>query len=265
MAMAILLACVALSASLSEPVRALNASSGFTPPASSPHEEDWIFPGEFESHQAMWMLWPTYENKAGLPSTEVTADLITAMSGHVHVNLAVQDRADEVTAREYLVARGVPLDHVHFFHIPHLDLWARDMGPQFTRSRAGQLRVNDWNFDNHRPHDPPRPVHEMDAILQLQAAGGGEAEIGLVDQRGRVEQGAAPPGAKPGAGELAQLGIGGGKQRVGGGGVATLGAMNQLCQADRSPMVAIHLPIATHRAGGPGPGRIPAPREPVPL
>ena len=31
---------------------------------------DWLFPGEYESHQAMWMLWPTFENKAGFPSTE---------------------------------------------------------------------------------------------------------------------------------------------------------------------------------------------------
>jgi agmatine deiminase len=146
MAMAILLACAALAVSLSEPVRAVHASSGHTPPSSSP-DEGWIFPGEYESHQAMWMLWPTYENKAGLPSTEVISDLIAAMSGHVHVNLAVQDRADEAAAREYLMTRGVPLDHLHFFRIPHLDIWARDMGPQFTRSRAGQLRVNDWNFN----------------------------------------------------------------------------------------------------------------------
>ena len=54
----------------------------------------WLFPGEYESHQAMWMLWPTYENKAGFPSTEPISDMIRAMSGHVHVNLAVQDAID---------------------------------------------------------------------------------------------------------------------------------------------------------------------------
>ena len=73
--MAILLACAALAASLSEPVRAVHASSGYTPPSSST-DEGWIFPGEYESHQAMWMLWPVYENKAGFPSTEPISDLI---------------------------------------------------------------------------------------------------------------------------------------------------------------------------------------------
>jgi hypothetical protein len=59
---------------------------------------DWVFPGEYESHQAMWMLWPVVENKAGFPSTEPIGDMIRAMSGHVHVNLAVQDADDEATA-----------------------------------------------------------------------------------------------------------------------------------------------------------------------
>ncbi len=63
---------------------------------------EWIFPGEYESHQAIWMLWPTYENKAGFPSTEPMADMIRAMSGHVQVNLAVQDAAEEADVRSYL-------------------------------------------------------------------------------------------------------------------------------------------------------------------
>ncbi len=117
-----------------------------TPVASGRTAAGWVFPGEYESHQAMWMLWPTYVNKAGFPSTGVVSDMVRAMSGHTQVNLAVQDAEDEAAARAFMTARGVPLDHVHFFHIPHLDLWARDMGPQFVRNRLGQLRVTDWNF-----------------------------------------------------------------------------------------------------------------------
>jgi Porphyromonas-type peptidyl-arginine deiminase len=104
---------------------------------------EWLFPGEYESHQAMWMLWPTYENKAGFPSTEPMSDMIRAMSGYVHINLAVQDADEEAAVRSLLTAGGVRLDHVHFFQIEHLDIWARDMGPQFTRSRSGRLRINE--------------------------------------------------------------------------------------------------------------------------
>ncbi|MCM3870971.1 MAG: agmatine deiminase family protein, partial [Pyrinomonadaceae bacterium] len=122
--------------------------------ASLVSEGDWIFPGEYESHQAMWMLWPVFENKAGFPSTEVVSDMVHAMRGHVPVNLAVQDAYDEAAARNFMMDRGVPLNHVHFYHLEHGDLWARDMGPQFTRSRSGRLRINDWNF-NMWGHEEP--------------------------------------------------------------------------------------------------------------
>jgi len=114
----------------------------------------WIFPGEYESHQAMWMLWPTYENKVGFPSSEPMSEMIAALRGHASVNLAVQDAADEDAARGELSARGAPLDQVRFFHLEHADIWARDMGPQFTRSRSGKLRINDWNFNMWGAEEP---------------------------------------------------------------------------------------------------------------
>ena len=136
-----------LASAQPEAVRAQEQTSGSAVATAPAHDRDrWIFPGEDQSHEAMWMLWPTYENKAGFPSTDVVSDLIAAMKDHVQVNLAVQDLDDEAAARAFLVTRGVTLDHVRFFRIPHLDLWVRDMGPQFTRNRSGQLRINDWNF-----------------------------------------------------------------------------------------------------------------------
>ena len=80
--------------------------------------------------------------------------MIRAMSGHGHINLVVQDADDEVAARSLLTDKGVPLDHVHFFQIEHLDIWARDMGPQFRPSRSGQLRINDWHF-NYLGYEEP--------------------------------------------------------------------------------------------------------------
>jgi agmatine deiminase len=159
--------------------------------------DEWIFPGEYESHQAMWMLWPTYENKAGFPSTDPISDMIRAMSGHVHVNLAVQDADDEAAARSLLTGKGVPLDHVHFFQIEHGDIWARDTGPQFTRSRSGKLRVNDWNFDywGYEEHDSDlslfdepfdRTVASIIKVPTLDARGGAVTGVRMVHEGGSV-------------------------------------------------------------------------------
>jgi agmatine deiminase len=151
--------------------------------ASSPDDvpRDWIFPGEYESHEAMWMLWPTYENKAGFPSTTVVSDMVAAMSGHTQVNLAVQDDDDEAAAREFLRGRGVPLDHVHFFHIPHGDLWARDMGPQFVRSRVGNLAVTDWNFNYWGYEEPDSERSLFDEPFDRDAAS--RVDVRVLDTR----------------------------------------------------------------------------------
>jgi agmatine deiminase len=150
--------------------------------------DEWIFPGEYESHQAMWMLWPTYENKAGFPSTDPMSDMIRAMNGHVHVNLAVQNAEDEDSARSLLTAKGVPLDHVHFFHIEHLDIWARDMGPQFTRSRYGKLRINDWNFNFWGYEEPDSFNSSFEEVFDRTVAR--LIKVPLIDAQAGLEAGA---------------------------------------------------------------------------
>ncbi|HKQ73871.1 MAG TPA: agmatine deiminase family protein [Blastocatellia bacterium] len=164
---------------------------------NSSGDDEWLFPGEFESHQAMWMLWPTYENKAGFPSTDPISDMIRAMSGRVHVNLAVQDADDEAAARSLLTGKGVPLDHVHFFQIEHGDIWARDMGPQFTRGRSGKLRINDWNFDFWGYEEPDselslfdepfdRTVASIIKVPTLDARAGSVTGVRMVHEGGSV-------------------------------------------------------------------------------
>ena len=131
---------------------------------------EWVFPGEYESHQAIWMSWPTFEYKAGFPSTEPMAEMIRAMRGHVQVNVAVQDAADEADARSILTSLGVPLSHVHFFHIEHGDIWARDMGPQFTRDSSGNLRVNDWNFNMWGYEEPDSELSTLEEAVDRAVA-----------------------------------------------------------------------------------------------
>ncbi len=79
-----------LTSGVPDRVRALESTSGSrgASSASAQNHDEWIFPGEYESHEAMWMLWPTYENKAGFPSTDVVSDLVEAMKNHTRVNLA---------------------------------------------------------------------------------------------------------------------------------------------------------------------------------
>jgi agmatine deiminase len=178
------------------------ASAGCLPAGAHDHSPtvessagEWLFPGEYESHQGMWMLWPTFEYKAGFPSTAPMSDMIKALSGHTRVNLAVQDAADEAAARSLLSANGVPLAHVTFLHLEHDDIWARDMGPQFTRSSSGSLRVNDWNFNMWGAEEPDsdasrfsegfdRSVASLIGVPVLDAAAGHGTGVRMVHEGG---------------------------------------------------------------------------------
>jgi agmatine deiminase len=171
--------------------------SGARPGEEKSDAGEWLFPGEYEGHQALWMLWPVYENKAGFPSTEPMIDMIRAMNGHVHVNLVVQDDDDEAAARSLLNATRTPLDHVHFFQIEHGDIWARDMGPQFTRGRSGNLRINDWNFNFWGYEEPDnelstfeepfdRTVASIIRVPTLDARSGPRTGVRMIHEGGSV-------------------------------------------------------------------------------
>ncbi len=195
-----LLVCLFASLSTVGSVAGIAQSNTVVGAVAQQHERNpagWLFPGEYESHQAMWMFWPTFEYKAGFPATEPMGDMIRAMRGHVQVNLAVQDADDEAAARSLLAAAGVPLDHVHFFHIEHGDIWARDMGPQFTRSRFGRLRINDWNFNMWGYEEPDSELSSLEepvdrtvaSILDvpvLDARAGQQTGVRMIHEGGSV-------------------------------------------------------------------------------
>lgn len=142
------------------------SSAGGTTVCANHHPGPYVFPAEFGRHDAVFMAWPTYENKKGRPTQEVQAQMIAAFRGHVRVELLVQDRADEDSARAYLGIRGVSLSHVRFRAIPHLDVWIRDNGPIFTQSVDGRsLRVVDFGFNTWGYETPTSKGSRRDGAI----------------------------------------------------------------------------------------------------
>ena len=105
---------------------------------------DFVFPAEFESHDALWMAWPRYENKKGRPTEPVHMQILEATSGRVAVDLLVPG---EGKVRARLVAEGIAHDHVRFHSIPYNDVWLRDTGPIFLKGSEGSLKIADFGFN----------------------------------------------------------------------------------------------------------------------
>ena len=109
--------------------------------------EQFVFPAEFEPHDSIWLSWPTYENKQGLPTEPLLMEILSATAGHVAIDLLAQDEAEIVDIQRRFKEKGVPSEHVRFHPVPHRDIWMRDMGPIFLRGNRGGLKIVDHGFN----------------------------------------------------------------------------------------------------------------------
>jgi len=108
----------------------------------------YVFPGDWEAHSAIWLSWQSEDHKKNHPVSTPQLQLIRGLHGHQNVCLIVQDEAEEKAVREVAGRASVPVEHVTFYHAEHVGLWARDMGPQFSRSLiTGKLAIVDWGFN----------------------------------------------------------------------------------------------------------------------
>jgi agmatine deiminase len=76
---------------------------------------DFRFPAEFEKHSAVWIGWPTYENKAGLSTVPLQLNMIRELVLHVTVKIAVQDEKEEKEVKNIIKNKGVSLDNIRFY------------------------------------------------------------------------------------------------------------------------------------------------------
>ena len=132
--------------------------------------ESFVFPAEFEPHRALWMAWPTYENKRGLPTEPLLIEIIRATVGRVSIELLAQDDAEADRIRTRFRQEGVPDGHVAIHAVPHGDIWMRDMGPIFVRGDRGGLRVVDFGFNMWGYESPDSPNSRLEEAVDRHVA-----------------------------------------------------------------------------------------------
>lgn len=110
----------------------------------------YIFPGEFEKQQAIWMLWPTgMYSTASRPVYPAFIDIIKALDPYVRVNLISQSKEENTQIEDLLKANGYSGTNVSYFTINHLSIWTRDVGPVFVKDSQNRLNVVDFGFNNY--------------------------------------------------------------------------------------------------------------------
>lgn len=110
---------------------------------TTPRQDGFRMPGEFEPHAGCWMLWPERPDNWRLgakPAQRVFTYVANTISQFEPVTMGV-------SARQFQNARAMLPDAVRVVEISSNDAWMRDVGATFVVNDADELRGIDWQFN----------------------------------------------------------------------------------------------------------------------
>ena len=110
---------------------------------STPRKDAFHMPGEFETHDGCWMLWPERTDnwrQDAKPAQIAFSKVAEAISCFEPVTVGA-------SARQYYNAVASLPAYVRVIEISYNDAWVRDNGPTFVKNDAGVVRGVDWEFN----------------------------------------------------------------------------------------------------------------------
>src|SRR6266567_1149858 len=98
----------------------------------TPAELGYRMPAEWRRHTATWITWPkdplTWPDR--VPQVQaIFLQIIAALASREIVNLLVDDAATQLAVEQRCGFPGAA--NLRFHHIPTVDSWIRDYGPNF--------------------------------------------------------------------------------------------------------------------------------------
>ena len=111
---------------------------------SSPKKDGFRMPGEFESHDGVYILWPERPDNwrnGGKPAQKTFVDVAVAINQFEPVTVGV-------SAEQYDNARHMLPEEIRVVEVANDDAWVRDCGPTFVKNEDGEVRGVDWAFNS---------------------------------------------------------------------------------------------------------------------
>ncbi|MDL2239986.1 agmatine deiminase family protein, partial [Bacteroidales bacterium OttesenSCG-928-L14] len=105
-------------------------------------------PAEFDTQEALWLIWPSTDYKEGESVEKVMLSIIEAIAGEEKIVITCKDVALLNHAKEVLKNHFGELKNLTLLELPNNDIWARDMGPIFVRTNQNTMAIADFNFNS---------------------------------------------------------------------------------------------------------------------
>ena len=110
---------------------------------STPKQDGFRMPGEFEPQQHIFMVWPERPDnwrQGAKPAQRAYAEVAKAIAKHTPVTMLVNNS-------QYANCRARLPEHIRVVEMSSDDAWVRDSGPTFVINDKGEIRGVDWIFN----------------------------------------------------------------------------------------------------------------------
>ena len=110
---------------------------------STPRQDGFRMPAEFEPHAGTWMLWPQRPDNWRLgarPAQKAFVAVATQIANFEPVTVSANPD-------QYANARQMLPAHIRVVEIANNDAWMRDCGPTFVVNSQSEVRGVDWDFN----------------------------------------------------------------------------------------------------------------------
>ena len=110
---------------------------------STPKQDGFRMPGEFEPHDHIFMIWPERPDnwrQGAKPAQRAYAEVAKAIAKHTPVTMLVNNS-------QYANCRAHLPEHIRVVEMSSDDAWVRDCGPTFVINDKGEIRGVDWIFN----------------------------------------------------------------------------------------------------------------------
>ena len=150
---------------------------------STPAEDGFRMPGEFEPHSGCWMAWPERPDNWRLgakPAQRAYAAVAEAIAAAEPVTMAVADG-------QFENARAMLPPAVRVVEVSSDDAWIRDHGPTFLVDGEGGRRGVDWRFNAWGGIYTPWDRDERVAAKVLEVEGADRYRAPIVLEGGSID------------------------------------------------------------------------------
>jgi len=104
-------------------------------------------PAEFNTQEAIWLIWPSTDHKEGESVENVTLSIIETLLGNIDIVVTCKDKELLQQASQTLKNRFGNQPRLKLLEIPSIEIWARDTGPIFVETNNKGWAIADFNFD----------------------------------------------------------------------------------------------------------------------